>query len=224
MQKADHTGHRARLKEKYITGGIEVLQPHEVMEMLLYYAVPQRNTNDMAKNLLDRFGSISAVLDAGMDMLMSAGLTEHQALLLKLIPDVTRLYLLDKHSNRDKVLTYDNLPAYVMDKFVGFDEESILLILTDKKGKELYSGMISRGDFNSANVSLRNIVSLAVNYRASIAFLAHNHPSGVAIPSVEDISVTRSVSQALEMVGVKLLDHFIVADRDCVSLAQSGCN
>lgn len=223
MQKADHTGHRQRLKQKYLQSGVEVLQPHEVLEMLLYYAVPQRNTNDIAKNLLDHFGSLSAVLDAGADALVSAGLTPHQALLLQLIPDVIRLYMLDKHANPDKILTFDALPAYMVDKFIGYEQdENILLVLIDKKGKELYSGMIAKGDFHSANISIRNIVSLAVKYRATGAFLAHNHPSGVAIPSVDDITATHAVADALSLVNVRLLDHFIVADHDCVSMAQSG--
>lgn len=93
MYKADHSGHRARMKKKLLEQGMDVFEQHEVLEILLYYAVPQRNTNDMAKNLIDKFGSISAVFDASMEALRSAGLSEHQALLLKMMPDITRLYL-----------------------------------------------------------------------------------------------------------------------------------
>ncbi|MBQ3286226.1 MAG: RadC family protein [Ruminococcus sp.] len=222
MQKADHTGHRSRMKKKLAQQGLDAFEPHEVLEILLYYAIPQRNTNDIAKNLIDRFGSFSAVLDAPIDLLLKAGLTEHQALYLKMFPDVTRLYLLDKYHNPDKVFDSSNVSAYILDRFIGFEEtENVFLLLLDKKGKEVYSGMIGKGDFNSANVSVREIVTLALNYGAVYAILAHSHPSGFAMPSKDDILVTKDIKAALKLVKVDLLDHFIVADHDCVSLAES---
>ena len=223
MQKADHTGHRSRMKKKLAQQGLDVFEPHEVLEILLYYAIPQRNTNDIAKNLIDRFGSFSAVLDAPLDSLMKAGLTEHQALYLKMIPDVTRLYLLDKYHNPDKVLDSSDLADYIIDRFVGLEEtEHVLLLLLDKKGKEVYSGIIARGDFHSANVSFRDIVTLSLNYGAVYAVLAHSHPSGYAMPSKEDVLMTKDLKKALQLVDVTLVDHFIVADHDCVSLAETG--
>ncbi|MBQ3264963.1 MAG: RadC family protein [Ruminococcus sp.] len=222
MQKADHSGHRVRMKKKLAEHGLDAFEPHEVLEILLYYAIPQRNTNDIAKNLIDRYGSFSAVLDAPLDSLIKFGLTEHQALYLKMIPDVTRLYMLDKYHNADKVLDSENIARYIIDKFIGYEEkEHVLLILMDKKGKEVYSGMIARGDFHSANISVREIVTLALNYGAVSAILAHSHPSGYAMPSREDVMVTRDLKKALALVKVELVDHFIVADHDCVSLAES---
>ena len=223
MQKADHSGHRARMKKKLAEQGLDVFEPHEVLEILLYYAIPQRNTNDIAKNLIDRFGSFSAVLDAPLDMLKKAGLTEHQALYLKMFPDVTRLYMLDKYHNPDKVIDSDNIARYIIDRFIGYEEtEHVLLLLLDKKGKEVYCGMIARGDFFSANISVREIVTLAMNYGAVSAVLAHSHPSGYAMPSKEDVLVTIGLKKALALVEVQLVDHFIVADHDCVSMAESG--
>lgn len=221
MQKADHSGHRSRMKKKLLDKGLDVFEPHEVLEILLYYAVPQRNTNDIAKNLIDRYGSISAVFEASLDSLKENGLTEHQAILLKLIPDVTRLYMLDKYESPDKVIDFLNISEYIADRFVGYEQqEHVLLVLADKKGREVYSGMIAQGDFDNASVSLRQIISLAINYSASSAILAHNHPSGIARPSREDIISTRSFKEALSLVGVSLIDHYIVSGHDCVSLAE----
>lgn len=223
MYKADHSGHRARMRKKLLEQGLDVFEPHEVLEILLYYAIPQRNTNNIAKNLIDRFGTISAVFDASQEALKSAGLTETQAVFLKLIPDVTRLYLSDKHDNLDKVFDFSNMPSFILDKFIGYEsEEHVLLILLDKKGKVVFNGMIDSGDLDSASISIRKIVGLAINYSASAAVIAHNHPSGLALPSKEDLYVTRDLKNALKPVGVTLLDHYIVADRDCVSLAESG--
>ncbi len=223
MQKADHSGHRSRMKKKLAAHGLDVFEPHEVLEVLLYYAIPQRNTNDIAKRLIDRYGSLSAVLDASAESLKDAGLTEHQALYLKLFPDVSRLYLVDKYQNPQKILQFDQMPKYVINKFIGYEEtENVLLVLLDKKGKEVYSGMIAHGDFNSANFSVREIVTLALNYGAVYAFIAHSHPSGVALPSREDVEATVEMVKALRLVDVTLVDHFIVADHDCVSMAESG--
>lgn len=223
MQKADHSGHRARMKKKLLAQGLDAFEPHEVLEILLYYAIPQRNTNDIAKNLIDRYGSLSAVFDAPVDSLKNAGLTEHQALYLKLFPGVTRIYMTDKYDNPDKVLDYSRIAEYISDRFIGYEEEEhVLLILLDTKGKVVYSGMIAHGDFSSANVSVRNIVTLAINYSATAAVLAHSHPSGFALPSREDLYFTKSLKEALSFVKVTLLDHFIVADHDCVSMAESG--
>ena len=223
MQKADHSGHRNRLREKYIQFGVEALAPHEVIEMLLYNAIPYRNTNDIAKNLLDRFGSLSAVLDASIEMLMEAGLTRNQAAFLKLIPDVTRLYMLDKHDNPAKIIDSSTLGAYFIDKFIGMDhEEHVLVLLLDEKMKEVYSGVLSKGTFKASDISIRRLLGLALNYGAAGVVLAHNHPSGIALPSQEDYRATLRIEAALRLVGVELIDHYIVADNDCVSLKESG--
>lgn len=223
MQKADHSGHRARMKKKLLEQGLDAFEPHEVLEILLYYAIPQRNTNDIAKNLIDRFGSLSAVLDASVDSLKKAGLTEHQAVYLKLIPGVTRLYMMDKYDNPDRIMDFSQIGNYIADRFIGYeDKEHVLLILMDTKAKIVYSGMIGHGGFSSADISIRTIVTLAINYGAVAAVLAHNHPSGLALPSKEDVLVTRDIKKALKLMNVTLLDHYIVADHESVSLAESG--
>lgn len=223
MQKADHSGHRSRMKKKFIENGLDVFEPHEVLEMLLYYAVPQRNTNDMAKRLIDEYGSLSAVFDASLAGLKKSGLTEHQIVLLKMIPGVTRRYISDKYDSKEKILDVCTIPEYIADRFVGYGpEEHVFLLLVDKKGREVFSGMIAKGDFGRAVVSNRDIVSLALNYSATSAFIAHNHPSGTALPSKEDVVFTRGLKELLASVGVLLADHYIIADREAISLAESG--
>lgn len=223
MEKADHSGHRARLREKYLNFGAEALAPHEVLELLLFYAIPYRNTNDIAKNLLDHFGSLSAVLDASMEMLIEAGLTANQAVFLKVIPDVTRLYLVDKHDNPGKIIDPDAIGAYLVNKFVGIDqEEHVVLLLVDQKMKELYCSVIANGSFSATEISVRRILNLALNYNASGVIIAHNHPSGIAVPSKNDYHATKLIRDSLSLIGVELLDHYIIADRDAVSMRQSG--
>ena len=211
------------MKNKLAKLGLDAFEPHEVLEILLFYAIPQRNTNDIAKNLLDRFGSLSAVFDASLEMLMNAGLTEHQAMLLHMMPGVCRRYLLDKYQSEDKPLDFETYSDYILNKFIGYEErENVLLILLDAKNKIVYSGFVAQGDFACANFSIRELITLAINYGAICAILAHSHPSGVALPSKQDVLATIDVANAFRMVGVKLLDHYIVADHDCTSLAQNG--
>lgn len=211
------------MRERYKKNGLESFSPHEVLELLLFYAVPYRNTNDIAKNLIDHFGGLSDVFEAPYEALIDAGLTENQALFLKLIPDVTRVYYRDRYERDDGPLDYENLPDLILPKYIGLgSEERILLILCDTKGKQCFCGFISEGNFENASLSIRKIVRLAVNCGATTAFLAHNHPSGVALPSADDVKATREIRSALAMVDVSLLDHFIVANGECISMAQSN--
>lgn len=223
MQKADHSGHRARMREKYLKSGFDVFAPHEKLELMLYYAIPYRNTNDLAKRLIERFGTFSAVLDAPIEMLIDAGLTENQAVYLKLFPDVVRTYYCEKIDDNDGPIDYDALPDMIRHRFIGLEhEERVLLILCDTKGRMCFSGFVTEGNLETARLSVRKIVRLAMHYGAFTAFIAHNHPSGVALPSAQDLRTTHELRDALSLVDVRLLDHFIVAGNECVSLAQSG--
>mgnify|MGYP002516872173 CR=1 FL=1 len=217
-----HSGHRARMRKKFLDNGIDSFEVHEVLELLLFYAVPMKNTSEIAHKLLDAFGSISAVFDAPFDALVSAGLTETQAVMLKLIPDVTRLYIDDKHNNKSKILDFDNVADKILRKFIGRENENVLLLLIDAKGKEVFCGIVSKGSLVDATFPIRKIVDFALRYNAKSVIVAHNHPSGLALPSRDDIDATINLKNALELIGVRLLDHYIVADNDCVSIAQSG--
>jgi len=216
-----HSGHRSRVRKKFLDNGIDSFEPHEVLELLLFYAVPMKNTSILAHKLLDSFGSISAIFDAPYDALVEAGLTESQAVMLKLMPDITRLYIEDKHNNKSKVVDVDNLPDVIIRKFIGRENENVLALLIDAKGKEVFCGIVSKGSLNDTTLPIRKIVDFSLRYNAKSVIVAHNHPSGVALPSRDDIDATVNLKNALDLIGVRLLDHYIVADNDCVSLAQS---
>lgn len=223
MQKTDHSGHRSRMRERYLKSGLDSFAPHEVLELLLFYTIPYRNTNDIAKRLIALFGSVSGVLDAPIDALVEAGLTENQAVFLKLIPDVTRLYYREKFESDDGPIDYERLPDIIAARFIGYESsEHVLLLLADAKGRECFCGFIMDGNFETISLSTRKILRLAMNYGAASAAIAHNHPSGVALPSSSDVNATRELRRALAAIDVKLIDHFIVANGECVSMAQSN--
>ncbi len=216
-----HSGHRSRVRKKFLDNGIDSFEMHEVLELLLFYAVPMKNTSVLAHKLLDAFGSISAIFDAPFDALVDAGLTESQAVMLKLIPDISRVYIDDKHNNKSKVVDFDNVGESIVRKFIGRENENVLVMLIDAKGKEVFCGIVSKGSLNDTILPIRKIVDFALRYNAKSAIVAHNHPSGVALPSRDDLDATINLKNALDLIGVRLLDHYIVADNDCVSLAQS---
>lgn len=215
----DHGGHRERMRKKYLENGIDIFTEHEALELLLYYAIPQKNTNPLAHKLLNHFGSFSAVFDASPSLLKEFGLTEHQTTLIKLIPDLARLYLMDH--NKLKPVETNDLCGYFIDKFIGRTTEVMYILLLDSKEKELYSGVISKGSINSTDVPIKKIVELSLSYNASAVAIAHNHPNGVALPSKNDLITTDKVYKALSLINVRLIDHVIVAEDDAISLANS---
>lgn len=216
-----HKNHRQRVRKKFLQNGLDSFEIHEALEFLLFYCVPYKNTSILAHQLIDSFGSLSAVFDAPFDALTEFGLTETQASLIKLLPEMSRLYIDDKHNNTDKVFDYEKAGESVLRKFIGRENEHVLLLLLDAKGKEVFCGIVSKGSLNDTSLPIRKIVDFSLRFNAKSAIIAHNHPSGVALPSRDDIESTKNVKSALDLIGVRLLDHFIVADNDYVSLAQS---
>ena len=222
MADNPHNGHRNRLRKKFLDNSFDGLETHEILELMLYYAIPRKDTNPIAHKLIDSFGSLSAVFDAPIDKLKEQGISENCAIYLKLIPQICRMYMEDKHNNSEKIIDIDNIGEKLKHKFVGRDYEAVVLLLLDSKYKEVFCGVVSKGSVSACEVYVRKVIELAVLYNAKFAVLAHNHPSGLALPSNADIVTTKKVYQALRLIDVVLLDHVIVADDDYVSLKESG--
>ena len=216
-----HDGHRKTVKKKFIENGLDVFEPHEALELYLYYAIPRRDTNPLAHRLLDRFVTIAGVCDAPIDELMNEfGLTENTAVLLKLLPQMSRLYNESKLSD-ENIIKLDTIGDLMKSKFIGRTEEVVVLLLGDAKGKIIFFDVISKGSINSSDMPIRKIVDLSIRHNARLAFIAHNHPSGNALPSKNDLATTDALKATLNTVGVRLFDHFIVTDDDYVSLRES---
>ncbi|MBQ4105461.1 MAG: RadC family protein [Clostridia bacterium] len=218
----EHAGHRSRMRKRYMSAGFEDFEDHEILEMILYNCYRQIDTNPIAHRLLDTFGSLSAVFEAPVDTLMQAGVSENVAVYLRMIPDITRVYLDDRNNSKNKIISLDSVGDYFLPKFIGRFDENLMLLLMDAKGKELFCGVVSVGTASTSDVPIRRIVDLSMRYNATIAVIAHNHPSGVALPSKADIRATNEVSSALSLVGVQLVDHIIVSDNDYVSLRETA--
>lgn len=218
-----HRGHRDRVKQRFLEQGLDGFNHIQALELLLFFAIPQKDTNPIAHSLLDRFGSLAQVLEAPWEELITVpGISKHAATLLKLIPQMSRLYQVDSTRQAQCLTTLEDCGRYMVPFFLGRTHETVFLLCLDAKCKVLCCKEVGEGSVNSAAVSIRKIVETALKANATTVVLAHNHPSGVALPSGEDIQTTRRLAAALAAVEVHLADHVVVADGDFVSMVQSG--
>ncbi len=218
-----HDGHRERLKQRFLDNGLDTFSDHNILELLLFYVLPRRDTNMIAHRLMQRFGSLSGVLDAPVQELTEVeGIGKNAACYLKLFSQVARVYFNDKLKDGIVLDTAEKVGEYLIPKYVGIMHEMVLLVCLDSKGKVLSCTAVMEGTINATQVSVRKIVETAVRNNAASVILSHNHPSGLAIPSRDDIATTKKIEQALALINVTLVDHIIVADNDWVSLRDSA--
>lgn len=218
-----HDGHREKMRSRFRSGGIDHFADHEALELMLYYAIPRINTNEIAHRLIDRYGSLQAVLDAPIEDLQKvSGVGEAAATLIHLFPAVVRKAGVED-AGRELVLNSTQAAGdYLLHCFAGEKVEVVYLLCIDRKGKLLAAKRMAEGGIASAELNVRKLVEHALLTGATSAILSHNHPSGVALPSDEDYTATQQVYNALNTISVRLLDHIIVADGDYVSMADSG--
>ena len=220
---AIHDGHRQRLKERFSQEGLDNFNELQVLELLLFYCIPRIDTNPLAHRLLDHFGSLSQVLEATQPELEKVpGMGPNAATFLNLITAVGRYYLVNRCSQNTILNSMEDCGHYLIPHFYGRRNETVFLLCLDAKCKMLCCKEIGEGSVNSAGVPVRRIVETALGANATTVVLAHNHPSGLALPSSDDICTTHRVAAALDTVDIILADHLIVADDDFVSLVQSG--
>lgn len=218
-----HEGHRQRMRVRFEQMGLDGFQDHEILEMLLYYCIPRKNTNEIAHRLLKEFKSISRVFNASVKELERVeGVGHNTALFLTMIRQTERFFLPNESDNECILSSMDKCHKYLVKQMSARRNETVMLLCLDAKCMELGCHIVSEGSMNAANVSIRKIVDIALSTNASSVVLAHNHPSGVALPSAEDIQTTKQISLALRMVDVVLADHVVIADNDYVSLCQSA--
>ena len=218
-----HDGHRQRLKNRFREEGLDHFEEHEVLELLLYYTIPRKDTNPIAHELLHRFGSLAQVLDARPEELAKVpGMGDSAATFLSLITSVGRYYLVNRTIQETILPSIEKCGQYLVPFFHGRRNEMVYILCLDAKCKVLCCKEMGEGSVNSAGVPIRRIVETALGANATSVILAHNHPSGFALPSGEDVQTTKRVAMALDAVEIQLVDHIVVADDDFVSLAQSG--
>ena len=202
MAEELHGGHRARMKERFLKEGLDHFDRHQIVEMLLFFGIPRKDTNATAHRLIETFGGLPGVLEAPYEELCRVeGVTANAAVLISFCGQEAGQYLLPQ--------------------FLGRREETVYLVCLDNKDKVIAANVVREGSVNAADISARVIVQQALTHNATQVILAHNHPSGFALPSRADISTTSRIAEALRAVDVVLLDHIIVAENDFVSMRET---
>lgn len=217
-----HQGHRQRLKLKFLENGIEALEPHEALELLLFYSIPQRNTNDIAHELINRFGSLTAVFDAPVKSLCEVkNISENSAVLLKLIPQLLRYYQVTP----DKSLSMDNMDfvkKYFSSLYIGVKNEEFKVCCLDNNLQIISCNTMSVGSSNEVTVTARMVAKAAFDANSQHIIISHNHPDTSPKPSKEDITLTNNLIGKLKPIGIDILDHIIVGKGDVLSMRQCG--
>ena len=220
--KHRHTGHRERMKAEFLARGLEGWPDHRVLELLLFYTIPQGDVNDLAHELVERFGSLAGVLDASVEELKKVkGVGDHTAVFLRMLPAVMGRY----QGARTRLSAIINSPeeayAWLEPYFFGARNEMVYVLCLDGKRQVLGVRKVAEGSIELAEVNTRRIAEEAIGLRAAQIYVAHNHVSNLAIPSQADWLTTDTLRGALRPIGIELIDHLVFVDGDMVSLKDS---
>jgi len=218
-----HDGHRGRLKNRYREQDIDGFEEVNALELLLFYAIPQKDTNPLAHELLEKFGSFVSVLDAPYEELVKLkGVSEGTATLIKLIPSLCRYYNSRRTSAEMLLNSSQKAGEYLLPKFIGINNEIVYFLGMDLKGKILTEGKIFEGTVNTADIVVRELAKKALVHNVANVIIAHNHPGGLPIPSTDDLAATVELQRSLSALNIRLVDHIIVAGDRFESLRKSG--
>ena len=218
-----HDGHRERMREKFRKNGFNGMAEHEILEMLLFYALPRVNTNEIAHMLIKHFGSLSGVLEASEDELIKVkGISEKSAVLIRMILPLAHEY--HKTTKKAKRLSEPSeCGNFLMDYYSGVLTEKVVAVYLDNGCRVLTVEEICDGDATEVVVNCRKLIETAMKYpMATAVIIAHNHPNGVALPSKTDIDSTGEIIKMMAAVGVNIVDHIIVTNDDYTSMASSA--
>ena len=229
MSDSIHANHRARVRARFIAEGLDGFADHQVLELLLFYCMPRKDTNELAHRMLNEYGGVANLLNADIPGLQKRlGISENTAALIALIPQLSRWYAgVQRAACNQELSTARAAYEYAAGLFVGRPRECLFCICLNIKNRVLGADMLTEGTVSKTAVFPRQIVECALKYNAAAVILAHNHPSGDVSPSPSDREVTRAANRALEPLEIRLLDHIIVGACNYYSFTEDGhgkCN
>ncbi|MBC8532104.1 RadC family protein [Gehongia tenuis] len=222
MDEANHhRGHRQRVKDRYLREGLDHFKDHELLEFLLFYCVPQKDTKGMAYKLLDTFGSLHGVLEAPPEILMEkGGLTQNMAIFLSALPAMGRRYMESRWGDRPRLDSYHKAGQFAVTLMMGRPYEVFYVVCLDAQNRLIHADLIHKGTVDQSPVYPRTVVEAALSHHAVSVILAHNHPGGTLNPSVADVHVTDVIRRALKPISINVLDHIVVAGDQFFSFAK----
>ena len=216
-----HEGHKGRLREKARTI-LEDMPEHEVLEFLLNYCIVRKNTNDIAHDLLNKFGSLAGVLNAPYELLMQIdGMGEVSATFLTLLPSIFSRFKKSELAKVTQLKSYKDCVDYVSNCFEACKNEKIIVVCLDKRDNIIFNYEYSTKEIDSVEIKISDLVSKITAAKASKVLIAHNHLFAHSAPSSEDINFTKRVASTLSGIGVHFVDHIIVGKEDWFSFRNS---
>ena len=224
-EKNPNAGHRERLRERFrLNQGFDGFRDHEILELLLTYGSPRRDTKTLAKNLLNAYdGSLKSVFEARPEQLMKMdGVGEIQATLISMVLPLTRVCLKHEMANPEQIANRRELENYCKNILLGRRIEEFWVICVNAQCKVLGRQRISTGSLSEVSAYPRLVMETVLNYNAHSVFFCHNHPGGTCAPSPEDIASTLQLQRLLNSVDILVLDHMIIAGGNAYSMAQHG--
>lgn len=222
-KKNAHQGHRQRMHERVQNYGLDSLAPHEALEYVLYLTNAQKDTNGIAHELIERFGDFAAVLEASEEELCTVeGVGPATARMLHLLPQISRYYGRSRTSNARCIQTTEQMGSYLMAKFAWSDYERAMLVSLDSRRRVRAAVWLREGTSDRVSLEIKDVVSAAIKGKTDTVVLCHNHPNGVALPSLADMDATGNIARALGLVKIHLLDHFILTDTEYFSMRDAN--
>ena len=220
-KKNFHKGHRERVKERFLRGGLDNFEDHQVLELLLFYCYPRRDTNEIAHKMLDEFGTLCTLMEADpLEIAQRCKVTKNVAVLVALTPFLAQRYFIGKWGKKEVIDSSKKAGLYATALFTGVTIECFYLICLNARQQLIYPAKISKGTLGEAPAYPRAVIGEALKHQASSVILAHNHPSGAATPSRSDIESTKRLIAALETIDVDVMDHIIVAGDQYFSFSE----
>lgn len=220
---AVHDGHRSRLRERYTAYGLDNFNDLNVLELLLFYAIPRRDTNELAHALLDAFGSLDAVFEASVHELQAVpGIGVNAAALITLVPEIAKRCAISRTRDLTSFASAAQAARYLIPRLGTEKAEKALLLCLNPQKQLICCSELGSGVVDNVNLNVRLVVETALKARASSVILAHNHPTGNPAPSRDDELLTRRIREALQLVEITLDDHIIVGGQSYFSFTDSG--
>ncbi len=217
-----HKRHRQRMKENFRNAGLQGFQPHNILEMLLFYSITRCDTNETAHLLLNEFGSIAGVFDAPIEALMNVhGIGIESATLIKFIPELFRAYEESKFSDRPVIQSSDDAKKFLASYFKTATAEKFVILYLDSACRLINDVEISQGNENMVYADLNNVVKSAIMQNAKGIVIAHNHVSGFAVPSAEDKALTEKLAKMCMPLGIHLCDHILFGGKDVCCFSKT---
>lgn len=218
-----HANHRKRFKNKFLNNGLLGFDDHEVLELMLYFSIPQKDTNPIAHRLLDEFHSFSNVFDASFNELCKIdGIKEHSALLIKLIPEIMKRCNQDKCKEITTIRDQRMVKDYIIRKYNCSEIEQFFIICLRADNSIIDSTVLSSGTCSKVEIQIRELTNYVLKNNCTKIIISHNHPTSSAEPSDDDLIMTHKLVSSCILNDIEIADHVIISTEDVFSFKKSG--